>query len=130
MVAASACKAHARLFDAPATEDKPVNLQSTSTTVDVQPTLLKCSLKAYQLKGLNWLAQVSTHKESMEFLQMKWGLGKTVPSISLMAYLAEKHSLWGPFLVITPASTLHNWQQEIAKFTPALRVLPYWEGEV
>lgn len=54
LVAASACKAHARLFDAPATEDKPMNLQSTSTTFDVQPTLLKCSLKVYRLKGLNW----------------------------------------------------------------------------
>ncbi|CAZ82879.1 unnamed protein product [Tuber melanosporum] len=44
------------------------------------------------------------------------GLGKTVQSISVMAYLAETHNIWGPFLVIAPASTLHNWQQEIARF--------------
>ena len=54
------------------------------------------------------------------------GLGKTVQSISLMAYLAEKHDIWGPFLIITPASTLHNWQQEITKFVPDLKALPYW----
>ncbi|KIJ23809.1 hypothetical protein M422DRAFT_111691, partial [Sphaerobolus stellatus SS14] len=40
----------------------------------------------------------------------------TVQSISLLAYLAETHNIWGPFLVITPASTLHNWQQEITRF--------------
>ena len=34
--------------------------------------------------------------------------------------------IWGPFLVITPASTLHNWQQEVAKFLPAFKVVPYW----
>lgn len=43
-----------------------------------------------------------------------------------MAYLAEVHNIWGPFLVIAPASTLHNWQQEITRFVPALKALPYW----
>lgn len=54
------------------------------------------------------------------------GLGKTVQSISVLAYLAETHNIWGPFLVVSPASTLHNWQQEIAKFVPDFKVLPYW----
>ena len=43
-----------------------------------------------------------------------------------MAYLAETHDIWGPFLVIAPASTLHNWQQEITRFAPGLKALPYW----
>lgn len=34
--------------------------------------------------------------------------------------------MWGPFLIISPASTLHNWQQEIAKFVPDFKVVPYW----
>ena len=51
---------------------------------------------------------------------------KTIQSISLLAYLAEQHNLWGPFLVITPVSTLHNWIQEINRFVPALSVVPYW----
>lgn len=51
---------------------------------------------------------------------------QTVQSISLLAYLAETHDIWGPFLVIAPASTLHNWQQELSRFVPDLKALPYW----
>ena len=51
---------------------------------------------------------------------------QTVQSISLLAYLAETHDIWGPFLVVAPASTLHNWQQEITRFVPRLKALPYW----
>ena len=54
------------------------------------------------------------------------GLGKTVQALSMLAHIAEKYNIWGPFLVITPASTLHNWQQEIAKFLPDFKTVPYW----
>ena len=54
------------------------------------------------------------------------GLGKTVQSIAMLAHIAEKYNIWGPFLVISPASTLHNWQQEIARFLPEFKVVPYW----
>ncbi|USW51007.1 Putative helicase, DBINO domain, P-loop containing nucleoside triphosphate hydrolase [Septoria linicola] len=100
----------------------PTSLQ----TMDVsQPKMLSCQLKEYQLKGLNWL--VNLYEQGINgILADEMGLGKTVQSISVMAYLAEMHDIWGPFLVIAPASTLHNWQQEIAKFVPTLKVLPYW----
>ncbi|KAK4057852.1 putative DNA helicase ino80 [Microbotryomycetes sp. JL221] len=90
-----------------------------------QPKMLTCQLKDYQLKGLRWLANL--YEQGINgILADEMGLGKTVQSIALMAYLAEKHDIWGPFLVIAPASTLHNWQQEITRFTPALKALPYW----
>lgn len=100
----------------------PTSLQS----IDIpQPKMLSCQLKEYQLKGLNWL--VNLYEQGINgILADEMGLGKTVQSISVMAYLAEKHNIWGPFLVIAPASTLHNWQQEIVKFVPTLKVLPYW----
>ncbi|PWN36896.1 uncharacterized protein FA14DRAFT_119093 [Meira miltonrushii] len=90
-----------------------------------QPKMLTCQLKEYQLKGLNWLANL--YEQGINgILADEMGLGKTVQSISLMAYLAEVHDIWGPFLVIAPASTLHNWQQEISRFVPNLKALPYW----
>ncbi|GAA5800530.1 hypothetical protein HPULCUR_005965 [Helicostylum pulchrum] len=90
-----------------------------------QPNMLMCQLKSYQMKGLNWLANL--YEQGINgILADEMGLGKTVQSISLLAYLAEVHNIWGPFLVIAPASTLHNWQQEFAKFVPQFRALPYW----
>ncbi|KAI8348053.1 SNF2 family N-terminal domain-containing protein [Choanephora cucurbitarum] len=90
-----------------------------------QPSMLMCQLKSYQIKGLSWLANL--YEQGINgILADEMGLGKTVQSISLLAYLAEVHNIWGPFLVIAPASTLHNWQQEFAKFVPQFRALPYW----
>lgn len=90
-----------------------------------QPKILDCTLKEYQKKGLNWL--VSLYEQGINgILADEMGLGKTVQSISVLAYLAETYNIWGPFLVVTPASTLHNWQQEITKFVPDFKVLPYW----
>ncbi|OCH96546.1 hypothetical protein OBBRIDRAFT_815823 [Obba rivulosa] len=90
-----------------------------------QPNMLMATLKEYQLKGLNWLATL--YEQGINgILADEMGLGKTVQSISLLAYLAETHDIWGPFLVVSPASTLHNWQQEITRFVPGLKALPYW----
>lgn len=90
-----------------------------------QPKMLNATLKEYQLKGLNWL--VNLYEQGINgILADEMGLGKTVQSISVMAHLAETYDIWGPFLVIAPASTLHNWQQEISKFVPRLKALPYW----
>ncbi|KAJ3082280.1 putative DNA helicase ino80, partial [Quaeritorhiza haematococci] len=101
----------------------PSSLRGDSTIE--QPRMLTCKLKAYQLKGLNWLANL--YEQGINgILADEMGLGKTVQSISLMAYLAETNNIWGPFLVISPASTLHNWQQEVTKFAPHLKALPYW----
>ena len=100
----------------------PTSLQSMDVA---QPDMLRCQLKEYQLKGLNWL--VNLYEQGINgILADEMGLGKTVQSISVMAYLAEVHNIWGPFLVIAPASTLHNWQQEITRFVPDIKVLPYW----
>ena len=102
-----------------------LNPSSMGMTEVRQPKMLTCTLKPYQIKGLSWLANL--YEQGINgILADEMGLGKTVQSIALMAYLAEVHDIWGPFLVIAPASTLHNWQQEITKFVPALKALPYW----
>ncbi|ETI23502.1 hypothetical protein G647_05304 [Cladophialophora carrionii CBS 160.54] len=109
-------------------DNSDMNFQNPTMAGDVQvsqPKMLQAQLKEYQLKGLNWL--VNLYEQGINgILADEMGLGKTVQSISVMGYLAEQHNIWGPFLVIAPASTLHNWQQEITKFVPAIKVLPYW----
>lgn len=90
-----------------------------------QPTILNCRMKDYQLRGLAWL--VSLYDQGINgILADEMGLGKTLQTISFLAYLCEKEDNWGPFLVVSPKATLHNWQQEVTKFCPALKVLPYW----
>ncbi|KAK2774024.1 putative DNA helicase ino80 [Emmonsiellopsis sp. PD_33] len=109
-------------------DEGEMNFQNPTSLGDVevsQPKMLTAQLKEYQLKGLNWL--VNLYEQGINgILADEMGLGKTVQSISVMAYLAEVHNIWGPFLVIAPASTLHNWQQEISRFVPNIKVLPYW----
>ncbi|KAI5192415.1 chromatin-remodeling ATPase INO80 [Nematocida minor] len=89
------------------------------------PKILQCTLKDYQKRGLEWL--VSLYDQGINgMLADEMGLGKTVQAISFLAHLAENENIWGPFLIITPASTLHNWEQEFAKFVPSFKVTSYW----
>ncbi|XP_050443158.1 chromatin-remodeling ATPase INO80 isoform X2 [Adelges cooleyi] len=90
-----------------------------------QPTIFQGSLKIYQLKGMNWLANL--YDQGINgILADEMGLGKTVQSIAFLCHIAETYRVWGPFLIVSPSSTLHNWQQEIARFVPAFKVVPYW----
>ncbi|KAI5166830.1 chromatin-remodeling ATPase INO80 [Nematocida sp. AWRm79] len=89
------------------------------------PGMLQCTLKDYQKRGLEWL--VSLYDQGINgMLADEMGLGKTVQAISFLAHLAENENIWGPFLIITPASTLHNWEQEFNKFVPSFKVISYW----
>eukprot|EP01134_Creolimax_fragrantissima_P003696 CFRG3696T1 len=90
-----------------------------------QPPSFKGGLKSYQLKGMSWL--VNLYQQGINgILADEMGLGKTVQTIALMSYLADFNQIWGPFLIVAPLSTVHNWQQELVKFNPNLKVLPYW----
>ncbi|VVC24393.1 Helicase superfamily 1/2, ATP-binding domain,Helicase, C-terminal,P-loop containing nucleoside [Cinara cedri] len=90
-----------------------------------QPTIFQGSLKHYQLKGMNWLANL--YDQGINgILADEMGLGKTVQSIAFLCHIAETYRVWGPFLIVSPSSTLHNWQQEIARFVPDFKVVPYW----
>lgn len=46
----------------------------------------------------------------------------TPQAMAFLAHLAESRGVWGPFLVISPASTLHNWDRELHTFLPEFKV--------
>ncbi|GAB2210131.1 hypothetical protein Drorol1_Dr00015389 [Drosera rotundifolia] len=105
--------------------DHPSSMPVTSTVQT--PQLFKGCLKEYQLKGLQWL--VNCYEQGLNgILADEMGLGKTIQAMAFLAYLAEEKNIWGPFLVVAPASVLNNWSDEIRKFCPDLKVLPYWGG--
>ncbi|PXF46259.1 putative DNA helicase INO80 [Gracilariopsis chorda] len=109
----------------PSSETRLAGSEKPEVAAVRQPTILNCKMKDYQLRGLAWL--VSLYDQGINgILADEMGLGKTLQTIAFLAYLCEKEDNWGPFLVVSPKATLHNWQQEVTKFCPALKVLPYW----
>lgn len=107
-------------------DDTELSLRVTPAKADVpQPKMFKGTLKTYQIKGVTWLANLYDQGIS-GILADEMGLGKTVQSIAFLCHVAERYGVWGPFLIISPASTLHNWQQEMQRFVPDFNVVPYW----
>ena len=53
------------------------------------------------------------------------GLGKTVQTITLLAYLMEHKRNAGPFMVTVPLSTMSNWANEFARWAPGIKVVQY-----
>lgn len=91
------------------------------------PILLNPELKLreYQMIGLNWL--ITMYEKNLNgILADEMGLGKTVQTIALLAHLAEEKKVWGPHIVIVPASVLINWEIEFKKWAPGLKILPYY----
>lgn len=92
------------------------------------PELFKGVLKEYQLKGLQWL--VNCYEQGLNgILADEMGLGKTVQAMAFLSHLAEDKNIWGPFLVVAPASVVNNWAEEVIRFCPDLKILPYWGPE-
>jgi len=82
-------------------------------------------LRPYQQDGLNWL--VSMHERRLNgILADEMGLGKTLQTIALLAHLASQKGLWGPHLIVVPTSCLVNWESELKKFCPSLKVVTYF----
>ncbi|XP_050226840.1 chromatin-remodeling ATPase INO80 isoform X2 [Mercurialis annua] len=103
----------------------PSTMPVTSTVNS--PELFHGTLKEYQLKGLQWL--VNCYEQGLNgILADEMGLGKTIQAMAFLAHLAEEKNIWGPFLVVAPASVLNNWADEISRFCPDLKTLPYWGG--
>ncbi|MGW7104594.1 DEAD/DEAH box helicase [Streptomyces xanthophaeus] len=85
------------------------------------PPALRADLRAYQLRGMRWLARM-TSLGLGACLADDMGLGKTVTLIALHLHRAQDPATAGPTLVVCPASLLGNWQQEIEKFAPGTPV--------
>ncbi|MFI1280032.1 DEAD/DEAH box helicase [Streptomyces sp. NPDC020858] len=85
------------------------------------PPELRATLRDYQLRGLRWLARM-TSLGLGACLADDMGLGKTVTLIALHLHRARQDPGAGPTLVVCPASLLGNWQREIEKFAPGTPV--------
>lgn len=82
-------------------------------------------LRPYQRIGVSWLATLSQYGLGA-CLADDMGLGKTIQLIALLLHQqAQTPELAGPTLLICPTSVVSNWQHEIHRFAPSMRVLVY-----
>ena len=91
----------------------------TITEVPV-PEGLNATLRRYQHEGLNWL----NFLDDFNFgacLADDMGLGKTVQVIAFILSQRSKVKQ-NTNLVVVPASLIFNWQSEIAKFAPSIKI--------
>ena len=93
-----------------------------------QPQGFCGTLRPYQLRGLGWL--VFLHRLGIgACLADDMGLGKTIQLIALLLSEREQgtgdreEKKVGPTLLFAPMSVVGNWQREIQRFAPSLRVM-------
>ena len=81
-------------------------------------------LKDYQLEGLNWLLKLH-YMNINGILADEMGLGKTIQTIALLGYLNLK-STDITHLIIVPKVTIKNWEREIHKWLPKIKLLFFY----
>ncbi|PLN77622.1 SNF2 family N-terminal domain-domain-containing protein [Aspergillus taichungensis] len=105
-------------------ESNPTVLGGQDLVATQQPELVTGGkMRKYQLEGLEWLKSLWMNG-LCGILADEMGLGKTVQVISLIAFLKEKN-VSGPFLVAAPLSTVSNWVDEFARWTPGIKTVLY-----
>ena len=80
-------------------------------------------LRPYQKQGLNWLYFLQEFRFG-GCLADDMGLGKTIQALALLQN-EKTRGVTTPSLIICPTSVLFNWEKEIQRFTPDLRVLTH-----
>ncbi len=101
-------------------------LRDPTGRIDLDPhQRLHATLRPYQADGVRWL-WFATRLGLGCCLADDMGLGKTIQVIALLLQLKHgeknKKSKPNPTLLIVPTSLLGNWQREVERFAPDLRM--------
>jgi len=94
------------------------------------PEGLRTALRPYQQVGFTWLARLRRFGLGA-CLADDMGLGKTVQLIAYLLHARDEMRARGharPSLIVCPTSVIGNWQKELARFAPSLRVLLHYGG--
>ncbi|WP_225446479.1 DEAD/DEAH box helicase [Paenibacillus rhizovicinus] len=101
--------------------------QSEWPAIDV-PASLHAELRSYQQDGFAWLAFLRRFGLGA-CLADDMGLGKTIQFITYLLHVSEAAAASGerrPSLLVCPTSVLGNWQKEVRRFAPSLRILLHY----
>jgi superfamily II DNA or RNA helicase len=87
------------------------------------PDHLAGILRDYQKYGYQWMKTLARYRFG-GILADEMGLGKTIQSIAFLASaLPEIRAAGMPAMIVSPASLLYNWHNELKKFAPEIRVM-------
>jgi SNF2 family DNA or RNA helicase len=93
------------------------------------PSGLRAELRSYQQDGYAWLSFLRRFGLGA-CLADDMGLGKTVQLIAYLLHIQENTPADSPgklpSLIICPTSVLGNWQKEIGRFAPSLKVMLHY----
>ncbi|KJH46678.1 chromo' (CHRromatin Organization MOdifier) domain protein [Dictyocaulus viviparus] len=73
------------------------------------------TLREYQFEGVDWLLYCYYNERNC-ILADEMGLGKTVQTITFLSQVYD-YGIHGPFLIVVPLSTIHNWVREFETWT-------------
>ena len=90
---------------------------------EVEYPKLNATLRDYQKYGYKWLKYL-TDNNLGACLADDMGLGKTLQAIALLSNLHQEKKKKS--MVIMPKSLIYNWENEIKKFSPKLKVGVYY----
>ena len=90
---------------------------------EVEYPKLNATLRDYQKYGYKWLKYL-TDNNLGACLADDMGLGKTLQAIALLSKVHEEKKKKS--MVIMPKSLIYNWENEIKKFAPKLKVGVYY----
>ncbi|WP_284643816.1 DEAD/DEAH box helicase [Paenibacillus silviterrae] len=102
-------------------------LEQTERIPIAEPSaMLQADLRRYQKEGMSWLLFMRRFGLGA-CLADDMGLGKTVQFIAYLLGAKEQDQAAGrpqtaPALLICPTSVLGNWQKELERFAPSMRV--------
>lgn len=82
------------------------------------PEAFRKVLRPYQVHGVEWMHFLKKYGFG-GILADDMGLGKTLQALVMLSMSGRK----GPSLVVCPKTLMYNWQYEIRKFVPEMKVL-------
>ena len=85
-------------------------------------------LRPYQAKGISWLEFMLRYGFG-PCLADDMGLGKTIQVIAYLLHKKQKDRVNKPSLLICPTSIVGNWEREIKRFAPEMKVMIHHGSE-
>ncbi|WP_373230730.1 SNF2 helicase associated domain-containing protein [Cohnella sp.] len=99
------------------------NMRNPDNLDFLVPASLAPVLRDYQKYGFQWLKTLA-HYRFGGILADDMGLGKTLQSIAfIVSVLQEIRDQELPVLIVSPASLVYNWHNELRKFAPDIRAV-------